>query len=117
MSVLVEACVETVADAIVAEHAGAGRIEINRDLDRDGLTPPPGLIAATVDAVVVPVIAMVRPRPDHVCRDDDLTVMVINHNAADPPRQSLGRRVSSLGRLLGLLPVAAEAASAEPASA
>jgi len=34
--------------------------------------------------------------------DDDLTVLVLHHNAADPPRLSIGERVRVLGRMMGV---------------
>lgn len=35
--------------------------------------------------------------------EDDVTVLVLHHNAADPPSLSLGERIRVLGRLLGVL--------------
>ncbi len=34
--------------------------------------------------------------------DDDLTVLVLHHNAADPPRLSVGERFRVLGRMMGI---------------
>ena len=34
--------------------------------------------------------------------DDDLTVLVLHHNAADPPRLSIGERLRVLGRMMGV---------------
>ncbi len=34
--------------------------------------------------------------------DDDMTILVLCHNAGNPPRQSLGKRLRQLGRMLGL---------------
>jgi serine phosphatase RsbU (regulator of sigma subunit) len=34
--------------------------------------------------------------------DDDLTILVLHHNAADPPRLSVGERLKVLGRMLGI---------------
>lgn len=34
--------------------------------------------------------------------DDDLTVLLLHHNAADPPRLSAGERLKVLGRMLGI---------------
>ena len=56
---LLEIIAETVEDAREAEQGGAGRIELVRDLDRGGLTPPP-LIEAVLKAVRIPVRVMVR---------------------------------------------------------
>jgi serine phosphatase RsbU (regulator of sigma subunit) len=37
-----------------------------------------------------------------VPRDDDVTLMVLHHNGADPPPQSLGQRIRVTARMLGL---------------
>lgn len=76
MSPLVEACVDSVDVAIAAEQAGASRIELNFALALDGLTPSPGLVHSVVEAVSIPVIAMVRPRAgDFVYSDREWEVM------------------------------------------
>lgn len=59
---LYEACVETLEQAVAAERAGAGRIELCARLDLDGITPDQPLIAAVMAAVHIPVHVMVRPR-------------------------------------------------------
>jgi copper homeostasis protein len=58
--VLLEVIAETLEDAREAEQGGAGRIELVRDLDRGGLTPPLAVIEAVVRAVRVPVRIMLR---------------------------------------------------------
>ncbi|MBI5866223.1 MAG: serine/threonine-protein phosphatase, partial [Planctomycetes bacterium] len=35
-------------------------------------------------------------------RDDDLTLLVLHHNAADPPPVSLGHRLRTMAKMLGL---------------
>jgi copper homeostasis protein len=60
--VLLEVIAETLEDAREAEQGGAGRIELVRDLDRGGLTPPLALIEAVVKAVRIPVRVMLRDR-------------------------------------------------------
>lgn len=57
---LLEVIAETVEDAREAEQGGAGRIELVRSLDRGGLTPPPALIEAVLQAVRIPVRVMLR---------------------------------------------------------
>jgi copper homeostasis protein len=49
-----------VRDAVEAETGGAGRLEIVRDLERGGLTPPLELVRDIVAAVRVPVRVMLR---------------------------------------------------------
>lgn len=60
LRVLLEVIAETIEDAREAEQGGAGRIELVRDLSRDGLTPPQALIAAAVKAVRIPVRVIIR---------------------------------------------------------
>lgn len=62
LPLLFEACVETLADALAAERRGAHRIELCSALDQDGLTPPPALLRESVEALHIPVMAMIRPR-------------------------------------------------------
>jgi len=50
----------SVADAIEAESGGVGRLEIIRDFERGGLTPPIELVRDIVAAVSVPVRVMLR---------------------------------------------------------
>lgn len=57
-----EACVETLADALLAELNGANRIELCSELDKDGLTPSAKLTLQCVEKLKIPVMAMVRPR-------------------------------------------------------
>jgi len=57
-----EACVETLAQAVHAEQLGAQRIELCADLHLDGLTPQLSLIGDVLTHVKIPVMVMVRPR-------------------------------------------------------
>ena len=59
---LVEACVDSVDAARIAERAGAGRLELCENLDVGGTTPSPQLLTAVRAAVRIPISAMVRPR-------------------------------------------------------
>lgn len=60
-SVTIEACVASVEDAVAAGAGGADRLELNRELERDGLTPSLDLFERVRDAVDLPIVAMVRP--------------------------------------------------------
>lgn len=62
MTVLVEACVDSVESATAAEQGGAARLELCEQLDVGGTTPSAELIAAVKGAVRVPVFVMIRPR-------------------------------------------------------
>lgn len=61
-TLIFEACVETLEDALTAEKRGANRIELCSALDQDGLTPSEELTRKCVQNLSIPVMAMVRPR-------------------------------------------------------
>jgi copper homeostasis protein len=58
---VIEVIAQSVADAVAAEAGGADRLELVRELEQDGLTPPPELVRAVCAAVRIPVYGMVRP--------------------------------------------------------
>lgn len=58
---VIEACIENPEDALLAESAGANRIEINSRLDRDGLTPSIETVQALRQVCQLPIVAMLRP--------------------------------------------------------
>ncbi|MFC2090447.1 copper homeostasis protein CutC [Bacteroidota bacterium] len=59
---IIEACVETYDEAILAEERGADQIELCSELIRDGLTPEKELISRVTSSLSIPVKVMVRPR-------------------------------------------------------
>lgn len=60
-------------DAKAAADGGARRLEVVRDLAREGLTPSLDLVRAIVDQVAIPVRVMVREsEPFEVCGIDDI---------------------------------------------
>ena len=61
-SVLVEACVTSVEEAVACVSAGADRLELCRDLEVGGLTPDIALVQRVRASVDVPVFVMARPR-------------------------------------------------------
>lgn len=62
MTVLLEACVDSVASARAAEAGGADRLELATRMDLDGLTPPAALVAQVLACVRIPVVVLLRPR-------------------------------------------------------
>jgi copper homeostasis protein len=81
--VLIEVAVDSVADAIAAQQAGAGRIELCANLREGGLTPSIGLVRSALAHVSVPVFVMVRPRNgDCVYSAADIEVMLRDIEAA-----------------------------------
>lgn len=75
-SVLIEACVDSVAGAVAAERAGARRVELCAALAEGGTTPSAGMIAAVRSRVSIPIVVMVRPRGgDFVYDDGELDAM------------------------------------------
>lgn len=61
--VVLEAAVQTLAEARAAREAGADRLELCHSLDQHGLTPDPALVRPA--AAHAPTLAMIRPRPGH----------------------------------------------------
>lgn len=62
MSVVIEACVESLDAALAAERGGADRLELCANLDVGGTTPSAELLAAVKSRVGIPVFTMIRPR-------------------------------------------------------
>jgi copper homeostasis protein len=57
-----EACVETLEQAVLAQQKGADRIELCADLSQDGLTPSHELAQWCTEHLTIPVMVMIRPR-------------------------------------------------------
>lgn len=85
---IIEAAVSSVADAIAAVDAGADRIELSSGLEHGGLTPSEALVDGVLDAVTVPVIALVRPRLGGFAYDD-ATVKAAANDAASLVRRGV----------------------------
>ena len=83
MSILVEACVDSVSSALAAERGGAGRVELCDNLFDGGTTPSAGMILAVKAAVRVPVFVIVRPRGGgFVYSEHEVGVMRLDIEAA-----------------------------------
>lgn len=77
MPILLEACVDTLDDAIRAESLGAGRIELCADLGVGGTTPRGDVVAAAIAGCGIPVHPIVRPRGGDFCfTHDEVAAMV-----------------------------------------
>lgn len=76
MNVTKEVCVESLAEALNAVHAGASRIELCENLAVGGTTPSYGTIKKCGELLPVPFMVMIRPRGgDFVYTDDEFDVM------------------------------------------
>ncbi|APQ17817.1 copper homeostasis protein CutC [Maribacter hydrothermalis] len=73
----VEVCANSLESALVAEHAGADRIELCSELAVGGLTPSYGLLKAVKEQVSIPVHVLIRPRSgDFTYSDDEMNIML-----------------------------------------
>lgn len=98
MTVLLEACVDSVASARAAEAGGADRLELAARMDLDGLTPPAALVAQVLACVRIPVVVLVRPRAGGFAYDPGEREAILD--AVDAAR-SLGAHGVALGALRG----------------
>lgn len=77
MRKILEVIATTPADAIIADQAGADRIEWIAAQQEGGLTPSLDVIEQMTESVSIPINMMVRPHSHHFVYDDaDLTQMV-----------------------------------------
>jgi len=83
LTVLVEACVDSVESALAAEAGGASRVELCDNLVEGGTTPSAGMIAACRSRLSIPIFVLVRPRGgDFLFTADELEVQVRDVAAA-----------------------------------
>jgi copper homeostasis protein len=61
-SLLFELCADSLSSAQAAQEGGADRLELCEQLEIDGLTPAPALLAAVLRSVSIPVHVLIRPR-------------------------------------------------------
>lgn len=62
MEYKLEACVESLSQAVAAAQHGADQLEFCADLDQDGLTPEVAPIKALLTRIDIPIKVMIRPR-------------------------------------------------------
>ncbi|WP_124059052.1 copper homeostasis protein CutC [Vaginisenegalia massiliensis] len=67
---LLEVCAGSVNDCVIAQAAGAHRIELNAALPLGGLSPSAAIFLKARQHVQLPIICMVRPRPGGFCYDE-----------------------------------------------
>ncbi len=70
MDYKLEVCLDSVESAIVAERAGAARVELCDNLFGGGTTPGPGTIITTRKSVQLGLQVIIRPRPGDFCYTD-----------------------------------------------
>ena len=76
MTVVKEACVDNIQDAINAFKKGADRIEFCSNLEEDGLTPSNDDLIYLIKSISIPLRVMVRPHSNSFnYNDDDLIQM------------------------------------------
>ncbi|WP_036151863.1 copper homeostasis protein CutC [Maribacter forsetii] len=74
---IVEVCANSLESALVAERAGADRIELCSELAVGGLTPSYGLLKAVRSKITIPVNILIRPRSgDFTYSDEELDIMI-----------------------------------------
>ena len=67
---LVEVCANSLESALVAQEAGADRIELCSELGVGGITPSYGLIETVRNQLSIPVHVLIRPRSGHFTYTD-----------------------------------------------
>lgn len=93
---LIEVCLESVADVLAAQQAGADRVELCADLVEGGITPSIGSIELATQRASIPVMAMIRPRGgDFLYSQLEFEVMLADVAAA--------RRAGAAGVVFGVL--------------
>jgi len=93
---VLEVCAPSVDFALLAEGAGAHRVELCDNLAEGGTTPSAGAIFAAVQRLSIPVMVMIRPRGgDFVYSDVEMEVMLRDI--------ALAREAGAHGVVLGAL--------------
>ena len=73
---ILEACVETIQQGLLAENNHADRIEFCYRLDLGGVTPDHDLIRTAVNTIKIPIKIMIRPRGgDFIYSDSEVDKM------------------------------------------
>src|SRR6056297_3221779 len=76
---IVEVCANSLQSALIAQEAGADRIELCSELAVGGITPSYGLLKAVREKISIPVNVLIRPRSgDFTFSDDEFEIMKTN---------------------------------------
>jgi copper homeostasis protein len=76
---LVEVCANSLQSALIAQQAGADRIELCSELAVGGITPSYGLLKAVREKINIPVNVIIRPRSgDFTFSEDEFDIMKVN---------------------------------------
>jgi len=70
MSYKLEVCLDSAESAIIADKAGADRVELCENLFGGGTTPSAGTIRITRESVTLGLHVIIRPRPGDFCYTD-----------------------------------------------
>lgn len=77
MSILIEACVDSVSSALAAEKGGARRIELCDALETGGLTPSAAKIQLCKERLSIPVVVLIRARGGDFLYGDTTTEVML----------------------------------------
>ena len=97
-SILVEAAVASVASALAAESAGAGRLELCGSLVEGGTTPSRGMLTRVRERVALPIHVLIRPRGGDFLFDGDESEVMLRDIATARTAGAEGVVIGALDR-------------------
>lgn len=92
----IEICAVNIQSALIAQKAGANRIELCSGLDSGGLTPSAGLISSAVHHLRIPVNVLIRPREGNFCYNHDELLIMLDDIAYCQDVQAAGVVIGAL---------------------